>query len=69
MTESEGSFMNGAYTRRGETSWSTLSGSVGGCAAPNHRLKPVATIGALLQSANFRASPAGKRDRNWGGLD
>jgi len=49
MTKSEGSFMIGAYTRRGETSWSTLSGSVGGCAAPNPRLKsrPFATISLM----------------------
>lgn len=33
MTESEGSFVIGAYTGRGGFSWSTLLGSVGGCVA------------------------------------
>jgi hypothetical protein len=64
MSESKGSFMIGAYTKRGETSWSTLSGSVGGCAAPNPASSGT-TVGALLQSANPRLSRGRIRDRNY----
>ncbi|MEW6141232.1 MAG: hypothetical protein AB1733_23655, partial [Thermodesulfobacteriota bacterium] len=37
----------------------------GGCDALNHRLKPVATAGALLQSANSRLGRGRIRDRNF----
>jgi len=55
MTESDGSFMIGAYTRRGESSWSTHSGKVGGYTVANPASRGT-TEGALLQSAELQLS-------------
>lgn len=63
VTKNQGSFMLCAYTRTRKTCRPTPSRSLGGYATPNHRLKPVAIQGALLQSATFLMPRDGIRDR------